>query len=79
MRTRAKVGAGERKTTLTIRITVEEKRALIQEAQRRGTTVTELIRKALREASILKEPSPQEWPKPRPIGIGDFKREELYG
>lgn len=78
MGTRAKIYVREPKTTLTIRIPVEEKRALVEEAKKRGTTVTELIRRSLVEASIIKKQTGREWPRPRAIGVGEFDRRDLY-
>ncbi len=78
MGTRARVTLKEPKTTLTIRLPVEEKRALIEEAKKRGTTVTELIRSSLVEASIIKRGERKEWPRPRAIGVGEFSRGDLY-
>ncbi len=78
MKTRARSRIKEPKTTLTIRIPVEEKKALMEEAEKRGTTVTDLIRKSLVKASILKERAKEEWPKPRAIGVKDFSRQDLY-
>jgi len=78
MRTRAKInGSANPKVTLTIRIPLKEKIALVKEAKRRNITVTELIRKALQDIlGISKKVS--NWPNPRPLGIKEFKREDLY-
>ncbi len=78
MRTRAKISQSlDPKVTLTIRIPLKEKIALVEEAKRRNITVTELIRKAIHEElKILKKTS--HWPNPRPLGIKEIKRENLY-
>jgi len=48
MGTRAKINQSvDPKVTLTIRIPLKEKIALVEEARQRDITVTELIRKAL--------------------------------
>ena len=50
MGTRAKISqSADPKVTLTIRIPLKEKIALVEEAKRRNITVTELIRKALQD------------------------------
>ena len=65
------------KVTLTIRIPLREKIALVEEGKRRNVTVTELIRKAIQETlKISKKTS--HWPNPRPLGIKEFKRGDLY-
>ena len=78
MGTRAKISqSADPKVTLTIRIPLKEKIALVEEAKRRNITVTELIRKALQNIlGISKKVS--DWPNPRPLGIKEFKREDLY-
>jgi len=78
MGTRAKIShSADPKVTLTIRIPLKEKIALVEEAKRRNITVTELIRKALKETlGISKKIS--HWPNPRPLGIKEFRREDLY-
>jgi hypothetical protein len=78
MGTRAKISqSADPKVTLTIRIPLKEKIALVEEAKRRNITVTELIRKALQDIlGISKKVS--HWPNPRPLGIREFKREDLY-
>jgi len=77
MRTRAKVGTAEAKVTLTLRIPIEEKRVLVEEATKRNVTVTELIRKALRETIGIGKKETK-WPRPRALGIGELRREDLY-
>ena len=78
MGTRAKTNPSlSSKVTLTIRIPLEEKIALIEEAKRRNTTVTELIRKALKETLGIPKKSSR-WPNPKPLGIKEFRREDLY-
>ncbi len=78
MKTRAKISqSGDPKVTITIRIPLKEKIALVEEAKRRNITVTELIRKAIhKELKILKKI--HHWPNPRPLGIKEFRREDLY-
>ncbi len=78
MKTRAKITQlSDPKVTLTIRIPLKEKIALVEEAKRRKITVTELIRKAIQnELKIQKRHS--HWPTPRPLHIKEFKRENLY-
>ena len=67
----------ESKVTLSIRISKKEKQALIEEAKRRNITVTRLVRKKLQEILNISDKSSQ-WPNPRPLGIKEFSREELY-
>ena len=79
MKTRAKIShSSDLKVTLTIRIPLEEKIALVEEAKRRNITVTELIRKTLKETLGLSKKISR-WPNPRPLGIKEFRREDLYG
>ena len=67
----------EPKVILSIRISLKEKQALLEEAKRRNITVTRLVRKKLQE--ILNTPKKHShWPKPRPLGIKEFRREKLY-
>ena len=63
--------------TLSIRISLKEKQALIEEAKRRHITVTRLVRKKLQEILNTSKKHSQ-WPDPRPLGIKEFRREELY-
>ena len=67
----------EPKVTLSIRIPLKEKKALIEEAKRRNITVTRLVRKTLQELLNISKKHPH-WPNPRPLGIKEFRREELY-
>ena len=67
----------EPKVTLSIRIPLKEKKALIEEAKRRNITVARLVRKKLQEILNISEKHSQ-WPNPRPLGIKEFRREELY-
>ena len=67
----------EPKVTLSIRIPLKEKKALIEEAKRRNITVTRLVRKKLQEILNISNKHSQ-WPNPRPLGIKEFRREELY-
>ena len=78
MRIRAKInGSANPKVTLTIRIPLKEKIVLVKEAKCRNITVTELIRKALQDIlGISRKVS--NWPNPRPLGIKEFNREDLY-
>jgi len=75
---RAKVVTSKEKVTLTVRIPLREKVALVDEAKKRNTTVTELIRTALRETLGIGK-GRTEWPKPRALGVEEFKRADLYG
>ncbi|AEH44602.1 hypothetical protein Thein_0722 [Thermodesulfatator indicus DSM 15286] len=69
MKARAKISQStDPKVTLTIRIPLKEKIALVEEAKRRNITVTELIRKSLQETLGLSKKG-YHWPKPRPLGI----------
>ena len=78
METRAKINQGiEPKVTITIRIPLKEKIALVEEAKRKNITVTELIRKALQETMGIRKKTTQ-WPSPRALGIKEFTREDLY-
>jgi len=78
METRAKINQGiEPKVTITIRIPLKEKIALVEEAKRKNITVTELIRKALQETMGIQKKITQ-WPSPRALGIKEFTREDLY-
>jgi len=78
METRAKINQGiEPKVTITIRIPLKEKIALVEEAKRKNITVTELIRRALRETMGIQKKTTQ-WPRPRALGIREFTREDLY-
>ena len=78
METRAKVNQGiEPKVTITIRIPLKEKIALVEEAKRKNITVTELIRRALQETMGIQKKTTQ-WPSPRALGIREFTREDLY-
>ena len=78
MGTRAKIShSADPKVTLTIRIPLKEKIALVEEAKRRNITVTELVRKALKEALGISQKT-SHWPNPRPLGIKVFRREDLY-
>jgi len=78
METRAKINQGiEPKVTITIRIPLKEKIALVEEAKRKNITVTELIRKALQETMGIQKKTTQ-WPSPRALGIKEFTREDLY-
>ena len=78
METRAKINQGiEPKVTITIRIPLKEKIALVEEAKRKNITVTELIRKALQETMGIQKKTTQ-WPSPRALGIREFTREDLY-
>ena len=78
METRAKINQEiEPKVTITIRIPLKEKIALVEEAKRKNITVTELIRKALQETMGIRKKTAQ-WPSPRALGIKEFTREDLY-
>jgi len=78
MGTRAKINQSiDPKVTLTIRIPLKEKIELVEEAKRRNITVTELIRKAIQEMLGASKKHAY-WPKPRPLGIKEFRREDLY-
>ena len=78
METRAKINQGiEPKVTITIRIPLKEKIALVEEAKRKNITVTELIRRALQETMGIQKKTTQ-WPSPRALGIKEFTREDLY-
>ena len=79
MVTRAKIKQEiEPKVTITIRIPLKEKIALVEEAKRRNITVTELIRKAVKDVIGVKDKAVR-WPKPRALGVKEFTREDLYG
>ena len=78
METRAKINQEiEPKVTITIRIPLKEKIALVEEAKRKNITVTELIRRALQETMGIQKKTTQ-WPSPRALGIREFTREDLY-
>jgi len=78
METRAKINQGiEPKVTITIRIPLKEKIALVEEAKRKNITVTELIRRAIQETMGIQKKTTQ-WPSPRALGIREFTREDLY-
>jgi len=78
METRAKINQGiEPKVTITIRIPLKEKIALVEEAKRKNITVTELIRRALQETMGIQKKTTH-WPSPRALGIREFTREDLY-
>ena len=78
METRAKINQGiEPKVTITIRIPLKEKIALVEEAKRKNITVTELIRRALQQTMGIQKKTTQ-WPSPRALGIREFIREDLY-
>jgi len=78
MKTRAKINEGiEPKVTITIRIPLREKIALVEEAKRKNITVTELIRRALQETIGIQKKTTQ-WPRPRALGIRKFTRKDLY-
>ena len=77
VRTRAKTISTEDRVTLTVRIPLEEKVALVEEAKKRDITVTELIRRSLRETIGIGKKK-IEWPKPRALGIGKLRRKDLY-
>ena len=77
MRTRAKINSTESRVTLTLRIPIEEKRILVEEAEKRNVTVTELIRKALHDTIGIGRKETK-WPRPRALGIGELRRKDLY-
>jgi len=82
MKIRANINEGiEPKVTITIRIPLREKIALVEEAKRKNITITELIRRALQETIGIQKKTTQ-WPRPRALGIRDTTRtnhKKLFG